>query len=618
MKNLRFGSLGFKLLLVLVLLVAVNLLASLVPLRIDVTQDRLYTLAEGTKAIVGRLEEPVTLKFFFSKNAGSVPLVYKTYGKRVEELLIEYQRQNPGKLTLETYDPKPDSDEEAQADKLGLTGADLGNGMRFYLGLSAQTKAKQLSLPILDPRREAYLEYDVSELIQRLAQKSQRKLGLIAGLPVMGAPQDQMAMLQGQEPQSPWVVFSELQKSFEIVPLQPEQPVPAEVDLLVVVHPKGLSDKATYEIDQFALTGKELVILVDPYARMDRTAQMLARMGQPLQGGSDLPKLFAHWGINYKANQVLGDFGHSTPVNAGAGPVPYPLWHSLDASSLNRELVATKDLERMLLVEPGGFQMAAQSPLKLTPLITSSTEAALVDVALLAFQGPEQIAGQIKPEGQTFGLAGILTGNLTSAFDGPPASADPAPPKRGEGLKESLKPARILLVTDVDFLHDRFTVDAFSLAGQMMIQPKNDNLGFFVNLLEFLSGAPELMEIRSRGRFSRPFERFDRLAELASADYREAEQRLNQKLVEVQGKLNELNAGPGGPGSGLSPEQLGQIKSFQEVEKQTRAELREIRKLLRQDIDREKTWLTLVNLLLVPLLLVGFAAWVYRSRFRRR
>ncbi|OGH00270.1 MAG: hypothetical protein A2600_07280 [Candidatus Lambdaproteobacteria bacterium RIFOXYD1_FULL_56_27] len=616
MKNLRFGSLGLKLFLVLVLLVAVNLLAALVPLRLDITQDRLYTLATGTKAIVGRLEEPVTLKFYFSKNAGSVPLAYKTYGKRVEELLTEYQRQNPGKLALEIYDPKPDSDEEAQADKLGLTGADLGNGTRFYLGLSAQTKEKQLSLPILDPRREAYLEYDVSELIQRLAQKAQRKLGLIAGLPVMGLPQDQMAMLQGQEPQTPWVVFSELQKTFEIVPLKPEQPVPAEVDLLVVVHPKGLSDKATYEIEQFALTGKVLVVLVDAYARMDRTAQMLARMGQPVQGGSDLPKLFAHWGVSYKPNQVLGDFGHATPVSAGAGPIPYPLWHSLDVSSLNKELVATKNLEKMLLVEPGGFQMAAQSPLKLTPLITSSTQAALVDVALLAFQGPDQIAEQLKPDGQTYEMAGILTGELTSAFEAPPASADPAAPKAGEGLKKSLKPARVLLVTDVDFLHDRFTVDAFSLMGQMMIQPKNDNLGFFVNLMEFLSGAPELMDIRSRGRFSRPFERFDRLAELASADYRGAEQRLNQKLQEVQGKLNELNAGQGG--SGLSPEQLGQIKSFQEVEKQTRAELREIRKLLRQDIDREKTWLTLANLLAVPLLLVGFAAWVYRSRFRPR
>jgi len=602
--------------LILFLLVGLNLLISQWSLRFDATKDKLYTLSKGTQAIVSSIKEPITLKFYFSQSAANVPLTYKIFGKRVIELLQEYQRLNPDKLNLELYDPTPDSDEEVWANKFGLKGAQLANGSQFFIGLVGMLGPKEQVIPVLDPRRESYLEYDISELLVRLNQTQLKTLGVISSLPVLGHKATPTQQIQGIGATPAWAAFQELGKVYQLEDIQDAQAFPTNLDLLIVLHPKDLSETTLYQIDQFALTGAPVVILLDPYSRVDPTTQMMTRMGRRSAAGSDLKPLLEHWGIQYKATEILGDLKRAVQVNTSAGTVPFALWQRLDQSAVNPDLVATKELENLILIEPGAFQLSKSSPLHLTPLLQSSDQAGFVPIDLLSYSGPEQINQKIKPTWEKWTLAGILDGPVDSAYQNPPADL-PTELQQKKPLLKSVKNARILIINDVDFLHDRFSVDSFSLLGQVIRQPKNDNLGFFINMIDFLGGSTELMGIRSRGTFSRPFTHFDQLEEQASVKYRAAQAKLKQKLQQVQTQIKRLDNSGGKDQGALNKEQLQQVQQYKEVERQTKISLRKIRKLLHQDIETEITWITLINLLSMPLLLLFAGTFVYQKRFSR-
>lgn len=602
-------SLMLKLALVAVIVAAINLIAAPLAWRLDLTEENLYTLSEGTEQIAKNLKRPVTFKLYFSESAPGVPLQYKSYGQRVEEVLREYERLNPEMIHLEVFDPKPDSDEELWAVKYGLKGADLGDGTRFFLGLVGTSEDQEQALAFFDPRAESSLEYDLSELLLGLQSDQGPKLGLISSLPVLGSQPDSMARLSGAQPKGPWALFGELARNFELLEIQAGAPIPEDLSLLLVIHPKAFSEEALYRLEQYLFSGGKALVFVDPHARSDQAGQAMAQMGQRGQAASDLAKLFDAWGIEYDSSRILGDLDRAAQVNAGGTAIPFALWHELGSSAMNGELVPTKGLEQMLLIEPGALRLREGSALKLEPLISSSNRAGLLDSALLAYMPPMQINQELKPDGEPWFLAALLSGEVESAFAQPPElSQGPTGEHKTHGA------LNLAVVADVDLLYDRFAVDAFNLLGQTIVQPKNDNLGFFLNLNEYLSGADELMSIRSRGRFSRPFERFEELSRAASEQYREAERELNEELRQVQAQLAELDRG--NQGAELGQAQLEQIQKFREKESATKLELREIRKLLRQDIEQEITFLTLVNLLVVPAALVLFGLWVYRRRFK--
>jgi len=628
-----FGSTLVSILLVIIIVIAVNVIGSEFYFRWDVTEENIYTLSTGTRQIIKNLKSPVTIKYYFSENLESVPLVYKNYGKKIGELLREYQNSNSDFVTLETYNPKPDSDEEEWARKYGLSGLDLASGERLFMGIVAIQEDKEASLPVMDPRREQFLEYDITHLILQVQQKRDKKLGIIASMPVMGLQANQMQRLQGRESLPKWVFIQELEKTFEVKMIQPEvDDIPSDISILMVIHPKKLSEQAMYAIDQFVLRGGDLVVLVDPNARVDQAANMMARMGQMPQASSNLEKLFKHWGVDYAPGKILGDKDHPTMVNAGPslGSVSFTLWHSLNRESFNQDLIATKELDNMILIEPGAFTLNDKSTLKLNPLIKSSMRAGFIDSFMIRFGNPLAINKQLKSEKKEFYMAGILTGKLTSAFTKRPEKK----PKKGEELPKEVEEAEknkkrlphkvktddsasILLITDVDFIHDQFSVEKFNLLGQVFSQPRNDNLNFMVNMVEFLGGAEEMMTIRSRGRFSRPFTRFQELEKMAQIKYQEEEAKLSAKLREVQEKLSQLNVQKGTNKIVLTKEQIDNIKQFRDQEKMTKAALREIRKLLRQDIETEKMGLIVVNLLAVPVILIFLGLLLNFRRFRK-
>lgn len=623
-----------SILLVVIILIAVNAISAGFYFRWDVTEENIYTLSKGSRQIIKNLKSPVTIKYFFSGDLESLPLVYKNYGKKIGELLNEYQTRNPDLITLETYNPKPDSDEEEWATKYGLSGLNLAGGEKLFMGVVAIQEDKEASLPIMDPRREQFLEYDITHLILQVRQKRDKKLGIISSLPVMGVQANQMQRMQGQQDIPKWVFITELEKTFKVENLGVSaDEIPKDIGILMVIHPKNLSDPTLYAIDQFVLRGGELVLLVDPNARIDEMARMMAQMGQTPQASSNLEKLFKHWGIDYQPSKVLGDKKHATMVNAGAsvGNVSFSLWHSLDRSSFNQELIATKELDNMILIEPGAFSVNEKSTLKMDPLIKSSFEAGFIDSYMIRFGNPLSINKQLTPDKKEHTLAGILTGKLTSAFSKRPEKklekGEEPPPKIVEEQKNRKLPPHlvktdtsvsILLITDVDFIHDQFSVEKFNLMGQVFSQPRNDNLNFMVNMVEFLGGAEEMMTIRSRGRFSRPFTRFLELEKRAQIKYQVEEAKLSTKLKEVQEKLSQLNVQKGTNQIVLTKEQIENLRQFRDQEKITKSALREIRKLLRQDIETEKMGLTLINLLVIPILLIIVGLLLNFRRFRSR
>jgi len=634
-KNL-LGSKTINIVLMLIIIVIINVIAAGLYFRLDITDEKLYTLSSGTIKIVEKIETPVIIKYYFTKNIASLPLAYKTYGKKIDELLHEFQNLNPDKISLEVYDPKPDSDEEEWAQKYGITGIDLSNQERLYLGMVVIQEDKEFSLPVMDPRREQYLEYDITQMFLQLTQKSDKKLGIMSSLPVMGMTANRYQQMQGQRSVPKWVFVEELEKMFEIQEVKPtEKEIDPNISILMVIHPKKLSEIALYAIDQFVLRGGELIVMVDPNARVDAAAAQMAQMGQMPQASSNLDKLFKHWGIDYKSTSILGDKDHSTTVNAGAtlGAVPFSLWHTISKDSFDQELIATKELDHMLLIEPGGFTLNAKSPLKLQSLINSSRNSGLIESYFVRFSDPLKINKQIKSDGKVYSLAGILTGDLTSAFDKKPEEK-PVDDKKAEEKKDdqeddmtmkttshqrkSVKSVKILLITDVDFIADQFSVEQFNLMGQKFNQPRNDNLNFLVNMVEFLGGSEDLMSIRSRGRFSRPFTRFIELEKDAQQKYQQAESSISLKLKEVQEKLKTLNVQKGTDKIVLTKEQIERVQQFRKEEKKTKSELRKIRKLLRQDIESEKTVLTLLNLLTIPVLMVLLGLFLYYRRSQQK
>ncbi len=621
-----FGSITINIVLVFIIIIAVNVIAAGWHFRIDITENSLYTLSDASQKIIGKIKKPITLKYYFTGSAESLPLNYKIYGKKIEELLREYESENNQMITLEIYDPRPDSDEEEWAKKYGLKTIALNYGESLIMGLVGIREDHEVNIPLFDPRREQFLEYDVTQLIMGIAKKKDKIIGLLSGLPVMGSQPNQVQMIQGQRGTPKWIVIDEMEKSYKVESIETSvREIPDHVNILLVIHPKKLADSTEYAIEQFVLRGGQLVILVDPNSNADQTAAMAARMGQMVAASSDLPKLFKHWGVEYDSKKILGDPTHATRVNTrDAGIMPFALWHSLDASSFNQDMIATKELEKMLMIYPGGFTMKEDSKLKLNSLIHSSAKSGLVDGFMIRFTGPLELNKSVKPEGR-YHMAGILTGELTSAY-----SKRPDPPKDGKkdkqdggdeapkSFKSHLSASKgkvsILLIADTDFIDDRYSVERLPLFG---VVPTNDNLNFFVNMVEFLDGAEELMRIRSRGRFSRPFTKFVELQQIAQAKYQAEEKKLSEQLKEVQAKLNRLNVERGTNKIVLSKEQIEKIKQFRKAEKENQTELRKIRKLLRQDIENEQTFLTLLNLFVVPILLAVFGIMLYFRRFRK-
>ncbi|HEX3729355.1 MAG TPA: GldG family protein, partial [Opitutaceae bacterium] len=572
---MNFGRKVLAILLLFVGLVLANYLASVLPWRVDATADHIYTLSPGTRKLLSEVKEPVTLDLYFSRGTSGQMIQYKNYAERVREMLREYVRAARGKITFNVIDPEPDTPEEEKATAAGLEPQTLpDSGESFYFGLVATQADQVKSLPALDPNREQFLEYDLSELVYSIQQLDKKKLGLITSLPLQGSPDTGMP---GQQPQEGQYVVNEWQDSFDLVPVDASATtLPDHLDALALVHPENLTPQLQYAVDQFLLSGKPVFVAVDPSSQYFKRAggQQAMFNGPPPNVASDLPTLFGGWGIAYNAQKIVGDNDEALQAqNANGSSVHYPVWLGLNHEDFNAESPPTAQLNSLWFVEAGSLALKPGSALRFTPLVQTGPQAGELDAMALQFAQPDDIARQIIPSGRKV-IAALVTGKFPTAFpDGPPkeakaegdkSKAAAPPPPAAPGLKVSSGSSTLIVVADTDWLFDDYSLRKMNFLGQSAAEPLNDNLSFAANSLDFLSGNEELLSIRGKGSSIRHFTVVHAMEARAGEKSREKLTALEAQLNEVQSKLTELQ-GKKTEGNRLvaSPEMAKAIADFQ-------------------------------------------------------
>jgi len=616
----------------------VNYLASSLPVRVDATAEKIYTLSPGTRELLRKLEEPVQLELYFSRSSTTLPIGLKNYADRVREMLGQYARAAHGKLQLTVIDPKPDTPDEERATAAGISPQTWpGSGESFYFGLVAIQAEQQKVLPALSTDREQFLEYDLSQLIYQVQLFSKPKLGLLTSLPLRGQ-MDYMAMQSGRMPENQLVV-TEWEKSYEIVTIDANADIlPAGLDVLAVIHPQNLPRRLQFAIDQFLLSGKPVFLAIDPSSRYFRSRgnQMAMYGAPPANVSSDLPELFKGWGIVYSPDKIVGDPDNATQVQVSAGSVVrYPIWLNLARSSISATSLPTSQLESMLLIEPGSFSLSDGTGLSLIPLLQSSALSGEIPGMLASMSQPEDLARQIKPTGRKV-LAALVRGKFKTAFpDGAPKDEKPADPESKQAdkpapakapaayakavpaLRESAAKSTLLVIADTDWLFDDYSVRKMNFLGTTAYEPLNDNLSFAGNALDFLSGSQDLISIRGKGTSLRPFTVVHDIEVRAQQKYQEQLTSLESRLTQVQNQLTGLEGRKTESGRlGATPEVTKSIESLRRQQVQFRAERRAIRKSLREDIEALENRLLIINLLSVPLLIGACGAWFYIRRHK--
>lgn len=618
--NLKIVSGAAGVLMLLGILIALNAVLGPVRLRKDVTQDKLYTLSDGTKTLLNSLDRDVTLKFYFSKSNERLPVPLKNFASRVRDLLAEYQSRAGGHLAVEEFDPKPDSDEEEWAQRYGLQGQALdmfGAGGDLYFGIVAVSGNREAAIPLISPDAEPQLEYMLTRMISEVSREKTAKVGLMSALPVQGGRGNPYMGGRGQQG---WAAVAELGRQAKVQTVEMDaESIPDDIDTLLVIHPAGISDSTLYALDQFVLRGGRLMAFLDPMciSAQDSVSPQMQQYGMPPpQESSDLNKLTQAWGIQMEAGQLAADEAAATLLNAGAGRAQRnAAWLSLRPQNINHDEVTTSSLGDIMLPFAGAFKGNPVDGLQMTDLLYTAPDGFLTDV--YAARGGEIKIPALK---EKLPLAIRLQGTFKTAFpDGKPVEGTNETASVEQGLKESSKPGVVILVGDVDMLSDRIALQSMNLFGQQIQQPRNDNLAFALNLTEQLSGSEALIGLRSRGSFDRPFDRVAELEKQAQMKWQAEETRLNEKLQAAQSRINALQqTKDAGQQQILTSEQAAEIKKFREEVFQTQQSLKEVRKNLRRDIETLGMRLKVLNIAAVPLLVALFGIvrglWLKKTR----
>jgi ABC-type uncharacterized transport system involved in gliding motility auxiliary subunit len=608
---------GGGLIAAFLILVLLNIVLGAPRARIDLTQGKLYTLSEGTRSVLGKLEGPVKIRLYFSQGA-EVPLPIKAYGRRVEDMLAEFRQAGRGKVVVEKLDPEPDSEAEDSATLEGVEPQVAGGGDKFYLGASVSYAGQKVALPALVLDREPLLEYDLTRAIARAAATGKATVGVMSALPVFGMPPNPMT---GGQPMEPQVFISELRRDYTVkrVSLDADR-IDDDVKVLLVIHPRGISDKAQYALDQFVLRGGKLIAFLDPNAYFDQMGSMgMGGGGTP----SSLDKLLKGWGLAFDSGKVVLDMRYVT----GAGARTLPTLLSLNDSAFAPNDIATARLGSLLMPFAGVFTGRPAPGLSETVLIKTSAYSQLVDSFAATAQGEAAVRG-FQPSNTEYPLAVRLTGRFKTAFpEGRPKADDKggkaAAAKGGEKpeapqLKESAADNAVVLVGDSDFINDGAAVQIQEIFGQRIVIPRNGNIAFAQALVDQFAGDPDLIGLRGRASAARPFVRIRDMETRAQQAYLGKIKELETSLGQTQEKLASLQKGRGaGAGAILTAEQQTELENFRRKAAETRLALKDVRRELRSESEALQFWTKVVNIALMPIL-VAIAGIAFALLRRRR
>jgi len=555
--------------------------------RLDLTHAGTYTLSDGTRAIISKLPEPVTLRFYFSrKNSAKYPGT-AAYAKRVRDLLGEYASLSHGKIVLEDVDPEPFTPEEDEANAAGIRAVPTTGGNTLYLGLVGTSSIDEKeAIPYLAAEREAYLEYDLTSLLYQLSHPEKPKLAVLSSLPLTNAP---------ATPGQPMTIFAQLQHDYAITMLQPDfAAIPAGTNLMLIAHPENVGAVQLRQIEMFVLHGGKALIFVDPLSELVRHEN-----NPDAPPSSDLTPLLKGWGVDYSPQKVVLDRHLSQRIRTGeqGQSVAYPLWLHLTPENFAPRDPVTASLQSLNLASVGSRTPVKGATTHFEPLISSSNEAALADRNTVMAGLDEPASLQMgMPTNTRYTIAARITG--TAVFPGV-----------GQGN------INVIVVADTDIFDDRFWLSSDGPAAT----PFADNEGLVLGAVENLSGSDDLISLRMRGDTERPFTVVRAMQADAELKYRETVTNLQGRLTASQQEIAQLQQGGSDSGIALTPAQNAEIERVRREIAGTRAVLRDVQRQLRADIDRLGTILAFINILLMPLLVVVFAIWFgIRRRNRAR
>lgn len=621
-----------------VLALAVNTIAfnGLRSARLDLTQDRLYTLSDGSRRVLQEIEEPVTLRFYFSQKLANQAPQINAYGQRVREMLEEFESVAGGRIRLEIVDPEPFTETEDDAQRAGLQPLPLDSAQNIWFGLVGVNAVKDReTVAFFSQEKEQFLEYDLTRLVYNLSSPQKPVVGLITQHQ-MNADVSPLMQFSGRAPQ-PWAIVGFLRENFELKSIDPASgEIPDDVKLLLVVHPATLPARTLYAIDQFVLRGGKAVVYVDPMSEV-----AVAFRQQSMTPTSSNPKaLLAAWGVAMEEAKVVADWQTAQQVNVGMGGQPkimrYLPWLELRGERVNAADVVSAELGAVTVASAGSLVRLDGATTEVSPLLTSSRQSALMDADdLMGAPSPERLIEKFKSADRSFVLAARISGPAKSAFpDGAPkeekkgdegVAAQPAGAAAAKApkphLAESQGPINLIVVADTDTLYDQFWLRTQELLGQRMMVPTAANGDLALNALDNLSGSADLIGLRSRGKSTRPFEVVDGLRREAEQQFLEQERQLNEKLAETQKRIQELQGkAQGGGGALLTPEQQQEIERAREEVLKTRKELRAVQRELNKDIELLEARVKFANIGLIPIAvaIVALALALLRLQRRRR
>lgn len=606
---------------------------------LDLTEEKIHSLSDGTKSILDELAAPVVIRYYATRSTNYLPEEMKLHMRRVDDLLAEYESLSDGKLQIENLDPEPDTDAEDAANLDGINGQTI-NQENLYFGLAISCLDRTTTIPFLDPNNETMLEYEISRRIAEVSAARKPLIGVMSALDLAGGP----AAMPGTRPTQPWVIYNQLQQTYEVedLTMTPGEIDPEKYSMVLLIHPAEITPEAEFAIDQYVLKGGTVMACIDPFSV---AAQMTGggnpMMGQPgLPTSSNLPTLMNAWGVEMATNQVVADGRYQTNMQGGR---PGLAVLTVPQEGMPQEdSIVTRDLTSVTLFLPGGMIKKGGSGVAMDSLITSSPESGLVDNMPASRLDPSLVT-TFRPDGKTYDLALHLHGTFKTAFpDGDPAAPETEEAEEStdddsdeteegeasegddeteeelaapESLKEGVKPGNVFLIADVDAFYDNFAYQVQRLGNMQLTQPINGNSSLFFNLIDQAASSTHLIGSRSRAATSRPFTVFREMEADANqrvgakiVEFEEQAQKAQQRINELQSQKSQSNQ------LYLTPEQEEELRKFREQEVEARKQVRELQKDLRRDKDAIAGNIIKYNIAGVPAIIILIGIGLFAAR----
>lgn len=624
--------------------------------RLDLTQDKLYTLSDGTKSILGRLDpdKPVTVRFYSSTDDRVMPPVLRNYSRSIEDLLNEFRKAGGGTLVVEKFAPNPNTDEEDKATTDQVQGVPANSdGDKFYLGLAIECLDQKEVLPFLNPADETKLEYDVARSIQKVSKKDKPVIGVMSPLPVMGSG-GMMPMMQQQNQQPAWVLVQQLKMDYEVrdVPLTTDK-IDADIKVLLVIHPANIEDSALFALDQYVLRGDKLIAFVDPksvvaehFSGQQMQNPMMRQAPAMINPQSDLKKLFSAWGIGFDNDSVVADMGYRAVMGQRENPTAL----NLNTKAFDTENRLTKDLNSLFMLTAGALNITKTDGINAVALVSSSEYSQTMPSAEVDKANRGEL-NNFSAGGRNLPLVVQLTGKFKTAFpDGPPAK--PAAPKEGGGAQDEAKPAAatpapaaapaaptpppgiaapaptaapappaaapkadflkesangdavVLLFSDADMIYDGLCLQRDAFGG---VQESNGNLSMMLSAIELMSGGGDLIAVRNRASTTRPFTTMQKKKSQVEDQFRPQMAKLTTELEQATSELSNLRGKFDKKTQRIiiDPASQSKIDDWQSKQVAIQKEIGNIKKQQRKAIDWEETKIKLVNILLMPIVVIA-------------